>query len=159
MKLLGNLYSDKDSNETRKALEHTQPNLTKVRFGIFLKDKDGREGELIGEGGVNAFEGSWPSLYYVFKKEYWKYGNGTEFVKALIRFWWSLPRKNVQIRVEYSFVYFRETPKVTELLEATTDPDNERSKKVLQKAGFEKCGEYTRTNLICWRYPPFQIKG
>nr|AYE67558.1 hypothetical protein [Annulohypoxylon stygium] len=130
-----------------------------MRFGIFLKEKDGREGELIGEGGVNAFEGHRPTLYYVFKMEHWNYGYDTEFVKSLKLFWRSFPRKDLQIRVIYSSINFRETSKVTELLMATSDPDYERSKKVLQKAGFDECGEYVRVKKICWRYPPFQIKG
>lgn len=158
MKLLGQIQPDKDSNQTRKALEHTQPGYTSVRFGIFLKEKDGREGELIGEGGVCAFKGGWPYLYYIFKEEYWNYGYGTEFVKALIKFWRSLPRKEAQIRVLYSSVDLRETPKVTEILEATTKPENVGSQKVLQKVGFEKYGEHTNTGYICWRYPPFQKK-
>ena len=160
MKLLGRGGPDVDSNMTRRDLEHKQSNLTKVRFGIFLKEKDGREGELIGEGGVNAFEGTWPQVYYVFKEEHWNKGYGTEFVKALIQFWWNLPRKDVQIRVHYSSVDLRETPKVTELLCAYSDLDNERSKKVLQKAGFERYEQdpSKAPDLLYWRYPPIKTQ-
>ena len=155
MQLLG-LGPDVDSNMTLRYFEYEQSGLTNVRFGIFLKEKDGREGELIGEGGVNAFKDSWPVIYYVFKEEHWNYGYATEFVKALLQFWWNLPRKDVQIREHYSSMDLRETPKVTELLCAYSDLDNERSKKVLQKAGF---GMFERDpskppGQLYWRYPP-----
>lgn len=40
-----------------------------IQYGIFNK-KDGREGELIGEGGIKISESSWPSIYYTFRKDY-----------------------------------------------------------------------------------------
>lgn len=157
MKLLGHHFPDQNSDRTRKVLLAEQSDLEKVQYGIFLKEKDGREGELIGYGGVNAFKGTWPSLFYVFKKEHWNYGYGTEFVKAFMIFWWSLPRKDVQLRVLYSYIDFREKPKVTELIVADTNKYNERSIKVLQKAGFVETEAYARADTIYWRYPPLQI--
>lgn len=130
-----------------------------MTFAILLKEKDGREGELIGEGGWTYLSLVGFTSITFFKKEHWGYGYGTEFVRALIEFWWSLPRQDVQLRVPFFSVDLGETPKVTELLLAGVDPDNERSQKVIRKAGFCECGEYSYGGRIVLRYPPFQKKG
>ena len=68
---------DVDLNETRTYFENRK---SMVGFGIFLNNSDGREGELIGEVGVNIFSRGFPALFYILKKEYWGYGYGTEFI-------------------------------------------------------------------------------
>ena len=47
------------------------------------------------------------------------------------------------MRVPLYMVDLRETSKGTELLIADAFSDNERSKKVLRKVGFEKCAKYS----------------
>lgn len=142
-----------DLETSRKEFEHTQFNLRTVRFGIFLKKLDGSEGELIGEGGVQIFESSWPSIYYVFKKKYWGKGYATEFVKAFLDFWWHLPRENVRREMRNLFVDDG-TQKTRELLCASTK-DNEGSDKVLQKTGFKllRTKDETPTGYTIWQYP------
>ena len=150
---------DENSEESRAEIERDDYSLTRVIFVIFLKEEDGREGELIGKGGVNAFYGYWPTLFYVFKKEHWGCGYGTEFVKAFLEFWSSLPRRVVELRVPLFTVDLGETPRVTGILLAAVDEDNERSQKVVRKVGFERCGYYDRTRMICFRYPPSRRAG
>lgn len=145
---------DVDLSQTRARLGFVRDNLTEVDFGVFLKNSDGREGELIGVVGVTIFFRSrlFPELNYILKREYWGYGYGTEFVEAFIGFWRSLPREDAQVRVPLFMVDLRETPKVTELLTAYVYWDNERSKKVLRKVGFEKCEEDPRVEVESFRY-------
>ena len=56
-------------------------------------------------------------------------------------------------------VDLRETSKGTELLIADAFSDNERSKKVLRKVGFEKCAKYSGVSkkevgeIEIFRYP------
>ena len=142
---------DVDLNETRTYFENRK---SMVGFGIFLNNSDGREGELIGEVGVNIFSRGFPALFYILKKEYWGYGYGTELVEAFIGFWRSLPREDEQVRVPLYMVDLRETSKGTELLIADAFSDNERSKKVLRKVGFEKCAKYSGVSKReVFRYP------
>ena len=76
MLALGATKPDNDLNETRKYFEQSEKS-NFVRFGIFLKNLDGNEGELIGEGGVQIRNTNWPSPswsspYYILKKEHWR---------------------------------------------------------------------------------------
>ena len=112
--------------------------------GIFLKKSDGTEGELIGDGGVFLLDNKdekWPEVYYVLKKEFWNKGYATEFVKELLRIWWSLPRENTRIRVQSASLgklFYRSEAK--ELLGAEINMSNIGSIRVVEKAGFQFCG-------------------
>lgn len=112
--------------------------------GIFLKESDGTEGELIGDGGVFFLDNKdekWPEVYYVLKKEFWNKGYATEFVKEFLGAWWSLPRENTRMRVQPTslgkFFYHEE---VKEQLGAEISMSNKGSIRVIEKAGFEFCG-------------------
>lgn len=112
--------------------------------GIFLKNTDGTEGELIGDGGVFLLDnndGKWPEIYYVLKKEFWNKGYATEFVKKFLGVWWSLPRENTRMRVQSispgNFFYPQE---VKEQLVADINMSNKGSIRVIEKAGFEFYG-------------------
>lgn len=145
-----------DIAQTQKDFEHKQEDLTQIKLGIFKKsNKTGNlEGEFIGEGGVNMFKGSWPSIFYSLKKEHWGKGYATEFVKAFLQHWWNLPRKEVEVKVYPAFVDFPpmpigRIPIKPELLCAVTK-DNEASEKVLKKIGFNHCGTI-KTGDKLWR--------
>lgn len=56
-------------NEEKRARDWfnmTQESFTRV--GIFLKNSDNTEGELIGEGGVYRSLNEWPEIFYLLKK-------------------------------------------------------------------------------------------
>ena len=160
MLALGATKPDNDLNETRKYFEQSEKS-NFVRFGIFLKNLDGNEGELIGEGGVQIRNTNWPSPswsspYYILKKEHWNKGYATEFLKAFLQFWFNLPRKKTLVKAPFFTVDSREKggDEVTEILMATTTFENERSIKVLRKAGFRNCAKSQVKKLLIWRYPP-----
>lgn len=126
----------------------------KTRVGIFLKNSDEREGELIGEGLVLKMDKQWPRVHYVFKKEYWGHGYATEFLKAFLSVWWGLPRENTTILVEEISLDSQEKHKATERLCAEIKMDNKSNQKVVEKAGYEFCGEVKKQGKeICafWR--------
>ena len=124
------------------------------RVGIFLKNSDEREGELIGEGLVLKMDKQWPRVHYVFKKEYWGHGYATEFLKAFLSVWWDLPRENTTILVEEISLDSQEKHKATERLCAEIKMDNKANQKVVEKAGYKFCGEVKNQDKeICafWR--------
>ena len=124
------------------------------RVGIFLKNSNEREGELIGEGLVLKMDKQWPRVHYVFKKEYWGHGYATEFLKAFLSVWWDLPRENTSILVEEISLDSQEKHKATERLCAEIKMDNKANQKVVEKAGYKFCGEVKNQDKeICgfWR--------
>lgn len=135
-----------------------------LHYGIFMKIPDDKEGELIGHCRLNIGT-SWPYLSYIFRKEYWGQGYGTEAVKAFMLFWWSLPRSGVRLRVYPGSVDIQEVtpyqttpstssplPKVRELVLATVERGNGASKSVLLKAGFESVEAMDEGELNHFRY-------
>ncbi|KAI0136744.1 GNAT domain-containing protein [Xylariales sp. AK1849] len=135
---------DASMEQTELKLKHLQPPYcdSHVYFGIFLKNSDSTEGELIGDGGVHKFantEAGWPEFGYKLKKEHWGLGYATEFVLAFMRYWWNeLPRTPRLIRVIPCSVAFGDTPEVAEQVCAWTKESNRRSERVLEKVGFER---------------------
>lgn len=151
----GKKRPDADLNESLVKLKSLQApyNNSHVYFGIFLKKSNSREGELIGDGGVHKFTSDrtgWPEFGYKFKREYWGYGYATEFARAFMQFWWSLPRTDARISVASCSLNLQDTPKVVEQVYAWTTVDNEASKGVLRKARFESF-EGLDNELINWR--------
>lgn len=124
------------------------------RVGIFLKNSDETEGELIGEGLVLKVDKEWPRVHYVFKQEHWGHGYATEFLKAFLSVWWGLPRENTTILVEEISLDIQEKHRATERLCAEIQMDNKSNQKVVDKAGYEFCGEVKKQGEeICafWR--------
>ncbi|XXH01940.1 hypothetical protein Hte_008303 [Hypoxylon texense] len=133
---------DRDIDESRSALrDFLPPNDEKTfLFGVFLAST----GELIGEGGVHKLKYStcgWPEIGYKFKKEFWGRGYATEFLGALLKAWWKLPRSHTKARVASSSI--PEGDKVAEQVTAITDILNIGSQKVLEKLGFTRFVEWT----------------
>ena len=160
---------DANIEETKDKLQRLQlPYENRhVYFGIFLKNSDGSEGNLIGDGGVHKMiseTSGWPELGYKFKKDYWHLGYATEFVKGFLKFWFNLPRQSVEIGVHPSTVdYFVQGEGWSgggvplphrERVCAWTTKDNVASQNVLEKAGFEifQGLEGEAADLINWRF-------
>jgi RimJ/RimL family protein N-acetyltransferase len=125
-----------------------------IRVGVFLKTSEEKEGELIGEAFVLKLDNQWPRVHYVFKKEHWGHGYATEFLNAFLSVWWDLPREDKNILVEEISLYSYERDKVCERLCAEIKVDNKANLKVVEKAGYEFCGEVKNENEdICafWR--------
>ena len=124
-----------------------------IYFGIFIKNSDGLEGDLIGDGGVHNFKSEitgWPEYGYKFKKEFWGKGYATEFGKAFFKFWTSLPRKDVKIPVSSSSIDMNSSLYIKERLTAYTRYENLPSQNVLLKLGFQSF-EGLKNGLINWR--------
>ncbi|KAI1473577.1 acyl-CoA N-acyltransferase [Daldinia eschscholtzii] len=135
---------DRNVEETRSALNNfLPPDCDKTfLYGVFLPST----GELIGEGGIHTLESSscgWPEIGYRFKTEVWGQGYATEFLKALLRAWWDLPRRRTRLRVHSSSIQRGRDVEAVEQIHANTDLQNIGSQKVLAKLGFILFSEYT----------------
>ncbi|KAI6080843.1 acyl-CoA N-acyltransferase [Hypoxylon rubiginosum] len=127
---------DETKEETRKSMARFMPpnDLHTYSNIICLKST----GEIIGMGGVARPEQKfgWPEIGYMFKKEVWGQGYATEFLKALVSFWWTLPRSEIELGVDAQSV---DGPgEVPEMLSALIDQSNIGSQRVLEKAGFRE---------------------
>lgn len=123
-----------------------------VYFFIFLKNPDGTEGDFIGDGGVHNFKSDstgWPEFGYKLKKEFWGQGYATEFGKTFIKFWQSLPRKDVNITVASSSIDYNDGLCIKERLTAYTRNENLASQNVLLKIGFETF-KGLKNGLVNW---------
>jgi len=162
----GHSDDDKDDVENgRKGKEAAEATNNKTPSAV--------ECELIGHGGINVFTGYWPSVWYVLKREHWGNGYASEFLEAVLRVWWELPREVVQVRclarrhalhcssssspsgsgvfVDADAAVAPEPdpagaadtapPHHVEMLQASVTRSNLRSQRVVEKAGFEFCGE------------------
>ena len=113
-------------------------------LGIFLKEPNNREGNLIGDGGVYylLLSTEWPNLSDRIKEQYWNRGYATEFVRAFMRFWWRIPRhrqlKNLTIHPATLNAQDSPDQEVRERVYISVTHGNSANQKVLTKAGFEK---------------------
>ncbi|KAI2769810.1 acyl-CoA N-acyltransferase [Daldinia loculata] len=134
---------DHNIEETRSALNKFLPPHSDETFlyGVFLPST----GELIGEGGIHTLESSscgWPEIGYRFRKEVWGQGYATEFLRALLKAWWDLPRNQTTLRVHSTSVQKGSSVDAVEQIHANTDLPNIGSQKVLAKLGFIQFSKY-----------------
>ena len=117
-------------------------------LGIFTKDENGIEKELIGNACVNIADSAThlPSISHAFKKEVWNCGYGSEYLKAFVEWWWKLPRYEVEKEVYWNFY---ERLKNQEVLELTADHRNKGSIRIAEKAGFI-CDRISARNIFCF---------
>ncbi|KAF2966587.1 hypothetical protein GQX73_g6956 [Xylaria multiplex] len=112
--------------------------------GIYLAST----GELIGFGGVfgTGSELGWPEVGYMIKSEHWGRGYTTEFLKAFVQDWWSLPRRNTEAKVDALSVGAEEGDGVPEMLCAMVEATNTSSLRVMEKAGFRRFKTWKETS-------------
>ncbi|KAK7983746.1 acetyltransferase [Apiospora arundinis] len=108
-------------------------------------------GELLGLAGVHnrgacSEELGWPEIGYIFKREHWGRGYATEFLRAFLERWWSLPRVETEVEVDLHTVpagYLLENGgRVPEMVVAVVEAGNTGSLRVMEKAGFERFKEW-----------------
>jgi RimJ/RimL family protein N-acetyltransferase len=133
-----------------------------VYFGIYLKNSDDTEGELIGDGGVHKFadtETGWPEFGYKLKKEFWGLGYATEFGKGFMQYWWNnFARTERQVLIVPSSVDYQATLEATEHVCAWTKRGNEKSERVLEKIGFERF-QGLENGMINWRLTKYLFEN
>ncbi|XXH02422.1 hypothetical protein Hte_008797 [Hypoxylon texense] len=127
--------------------------VTRASMGRFLPPNDvhtygnaiclASTGEIIGTGGIARPEQmfGWPEVGYIFKKEAWGQGYATEFLKAMVNFWWTLPRSEIELGVDAQTV--DGSGEAPEMLTAMVEADNIGSQRVLQKVGFREFKRWT----------------
>ncbi|KAI1440771.1 acyl-CoA N-acyltransferase [Annulohypoxylon stygium] len=101
-------------------------------------------GEIIGVGGGTSRPESvlgWPEIGYLFRKEHWGQGYATEFIKAWLNDWWTLPRSEVETQVDVQSV--DGTGESPEKIVAFIEESNIGSRRVLEKAGFRQFKQWT----------------
>lgn len=165
---------DLDRGETADKLAlFLPPNDTKTfNCAICLKET----GELIGQGGVHAFEQpaddaaagpqlGWPEVGYMIRQEYWGKGIATEFLTAFLEMWSGLPREGqVERKVTASSAGATvPAPVEEEQLVAVIDASNAASQKILERCGFESFLSFKDVDmraqgkmidLVAYRYFP-----
>lgn len=165
---------------------------TAAKLGLFLPPNDTKTfncaiclketGELIGQGGVHAFEQpagdatagpelGWPEVGYMIRKEWWGRGIATEFLTAFLGMYSGLPREGqVERKVTASSAEGAVGPgpevEVEEALVAVVEASNIASHKVLERCGFESFLSFkdadTRAqdktiDLVAYRYFPTRL--
>ncbi|KAJ3499212.1 hypothetical protein NLG97_g505 [Lecanicillium saksenae] len=123
--------------ETEKSLEPMRQNiLERQDFIICLAST----GQVIGQGGHHRRSGpyGWPEIGYTFKKAFWGQGYGTEFLQGFLQWWWTLPRAEVDLKVDKATIPEGHTgPLVPECMIAITIEANKASRGVMAKSGFK----------------------
>jgi RimJ/RimL family protein N-acetyltransferase len=108
----------------------------KVNLGVFLKNIDGVEYELIGKFGLYISElGS--GLDYFIKKKYWSQKYGSEALDAILQYYYSLPFTEVECKFSAKYLD-KEIYKYNgrKILTVPTFTFNEKSENLLKKMGF-----------------------
>ena len=142
---------DKDLEETRAKIENfVQPKDRNGTFNFAICDRE--TGEMIGIGGCHLFRAGfgWPEVGYMFRKEYWGKGLGTEFLKGWVGAWEGLEREEVELEVDARTVGEGVTGadgRVREQTIAVTAAENGKSQGVLGKVGFEWFTTWLAENL------------
>ncbi|KAI1657674.1 acyl-CoA N-acyltransferase [Daldinia decipiens] len=137
---VGQIDASKDETRTSYLACYLPPNDIRNYHNVLCLASTG---ELIGMGGMPKTDllFGWPEVGYMLKKEYWGQGYATEFLRAFVDHWWTLPRSEAEIEVAAESV--DRSGEVPEMLSAIADDENLASKHVLEKAGFQKFTRWT----------------
>ncbi|ETS85844.1 hypothetical protein PFICI_03869 [Pestalotiopsis fici W106-1] len=132
---------DSDIEETKEELSALRGPWynSHLYYGIFLRNRDGVEGDLIGDGGVRQLfdtESGWPEFGYKFKEEYWGNGYATEFAKAFLEVWWGLARQPSKLSIHPALLDHYHSLNAREQLYGWSRVTNKGSEGVLLKLGF-----------------------
>lgn len=169
----GRIDADREETASKLAI-FLPPNDTKTfNCAICLRDT----GELIGQGGVHAFEQpvddaaagpqlGWPEIGYLIRKEHWGKGIATEFLAAFLDMWAGLPREEVvgrKVTASSVGVAGLAESGVDEQVVAVIDAVNGASQRILEKCGFKSFMSFRDVDirapdkmidLIAYRYFP-----
>ncbi|CEJ79859.1 hypothetical protein VHEMI00075 [[Torrubiella] hemipterigena] len=117
---------------TKKELDKMMSSPESLAFAICLKGT----GEMVGIGGHHRRQGDlgWPTLFYTLRSEAWGNGYATEFLKAFLDHWWTLPREEAEWPVDVSLIS-GDGPIKDELVMAATVLLNTASQGVMRKSG------------------------
>ncbi|OAA79303.1 Acyl-CoA N-acyltransferase [Akanthomyces lecanii RCEF 1005] len=126
-----------DIEATKKFLEPMLQNvLERQDFVICLAST----GQVIGTGGNHRRSGAlgWPEVGYSLKKEFWGQGYGTEFLQGFLQWWWTLPRAELDLKVDKTTIADGQADGlVPECMVAITIEANKASRGVMAKCGFK----------------------
>jgi RimJ/RimL family protein N-acetyltransferase len=134
---------DKDLSETQTKINPFLPphDVETYNYAICLA----ATGEVIGLGGMFKLSlHGWPELGYMIKREHWGRGYATEFLKGWLDDYWQLPRSAVEIEIDA--LTAGPAGEAKEQLSAIVESSNTASRRVLEKAGFQKVGEWKEPN-------------
>lgn len=153
--------TDTDIEQSRTFVERFLPpkDLESYNFAVLYLGDAGEnadaDGVLVGVAGAHRVspEQGWPEVGYLFRKEYWGKGLGTEFLRGFTKAWWALPRNEIELEVDAASVgkigegegekSDDAVIQVPERLVAIIEARNIGSRRVLEKAGFEECATWS----------------
>lgn len=123
---------DASIDVTREDLLKRLANQESIDFAICVKQTN----DVIGVGGTHRRKGNlgFPVIGYTFRFEAWGKGYATEFVEAFLKFWWTLPREEVELEVDESMVEGEGDLK-REFINSVVIEKNIASQRVMEKAG------------------------
>nr|YP_009744348.1 hypothetical protein [Xylaria hypoxylon]QIE13212.1 hypothetical protein [Xylaria hypoxylon] len=105
-----------------------------VSLGVFLKNIEGVEGELIGNLDGYRTSKFASGISYTIKKNFWSQRYGSEALEGWLQYFFSLPFRERELPLNY---IDNNKYNDTKLLEVTTFTFNERSENLLKKMGFK----------------------
>lgn len=118
----------------RNEIENTCPN--SGLMGVFLRNNEGLESELIGRFDISISSKYKPVISYILKKNYWGQGYGSEALEKLMLYYFNLPSREVEVEIAMNNIEVNKY-RGTQVITATTFTFNERSENLLHKLGFK----------------------
>lgn len=93
-------------------------------------------------GSVGSHTAEPPTLGYMLRKEYWKFGYATEAVQGWLNAYWKLPRREIEMQdtMPESAELHLQGDSVREVIVAIIESKNAGSIRVMEKCGFKPTG-------------------
>jgi RimJ/RimL family protein N-acetyltransferase len=129
---------DESVEVTRKNIQARLPPNDQTNYDWIICSTETEE--LIGIGGSHqrVCDLGWPALGYMFRKNAWGKGYGTEFANALLDAWWKLPREEFEVKVDRDTIgEGQDGDVVPECIVGITTEENKASQHVMGKAGMK----------------------